>query len=65
MSDGGKGSRQRRNHVDDAVVESNWSTIFGESWLERKKRQEALDKLAEINQELGLYELEDNPLVKK
>ena len=40
MSDGGKGSGRRPNEVPDEVVKNNWSTIFGESPLERKKRLE-------------------------
>lgn len=56
MSDGGKGSNPRPFDVDTKTFDNNWKAIegFGESWLERKKRQEALDELAKVNQELGL-----------
>jgi hypothetical protein len=54
MSDGGKGSGRRPNDVDDKKIEDNWNNIFGMSPLERKKREEALQKLAEANKELGL-----------
>lgn len=39
-----------------------WDLIFG-----KKKKQEALDELVQINQELGLYEqdINSNPLIKK
>lgn len=43
MSDGGKGSSRRPNKVPDVVVADNWSNIFGESPLERKKRLERED----------------------
>jgi hypothetical protein len=61
MSDGGKGSSPRPFDVNNNTFESNWKAIegFGESWLERKKRQEALQKLHDVNVELGLY---DNPV---
>ena len=57
MSDGGKGSSPRPFDVNHNTFESNWKSIegFGESWLERKKRQEALQKLHDVNAELGLH----------
>jgi hypothetical protein len=60
MSDGGKGSGRRPQTVADDQVADNWSNIFGLSRLEKLKRQQALDKLAEINQELGLYDESDS-----
>ena len=56
MSDGGKGSSPRPFSVDSSTFESNWNSIFGESWLERKKREEALKKMVEESQKLGLYD---------
>lgn len=37
MGDGGKGSRQRKAEVPQAVVDSNWDTIF------KKKHKEITD----------------------
>lgn len=56
MSDGGKGSSRRPNEVADEQVKNNWDSIFGESPLERKKREQALQKLHDENEKLGLYE---------
>ena len=56
MSDGGKGSSPRPFDVDHSTYEKNFSTIFGESKLERRKREEALQKMVEENQKLGLYD---------
>ena len=56
MSDGGKGSSPRPFDVDHQTYEDNWSSTFGLSWLERKKRQEALQKMVEENERLGLYD---------
>lgn len=57
-SDGGKGSSPRPFGVDNNTFESNWDAIegFGLSWLERKKREEALQKMVEENERLGLYD---------
>ena len=56
MSDGGKGSAPRPFSVDISTYEKNFSAIFGESKLERKKREEALQKMVEENERLGLYD---------
>ena len=56
MSDGGKGSAPRPFSVDTSTYEKNFSAIFGESKLERKKREEALQKMVEENERLGLYD---------
>jgi len=50
MSDGGKGSSRRP--TDETAYGDNYDKIFG-----RKKREEALEELARISEELGLYEL--------
>lgn len=57
-----KGSARRPQTVEDSQVEDTWTQIFGMPPLERKRRKQALLKLAEISQELGLYdEFEDKP----
>lgn len=56
MSDGGKGSSPRPFSVNTETYEKNFNTIFGESWLERKKREEALQRIVEENEHLGLYD---------
>ena len=56
MSDGGKGSSPRPYSVDNKTYEDNFKTIFGESKLERKKREEALQKMVDESQRLGLYD---------
>lgn len=60
MSDGGKGSSPRPFEVDSNTFNDRWKAIegFGESWLERKKRQEALQKMVEENERLGLYDVQ-------
>ena len=63
MSDGGKGSSPRPFSVDTSTYEKNFETIFGLSRLERKKREEALQKMVEENERLGLYD--DNTGVQK
>ena len=75
MSDGGKGSNPRPFNVDTETFESNWKAIegFGESWLERKKREEAerakrekaLDEMVRISQEMGLYDEFDEKVIMK
>jgi hypothetical protein len=63
MSDGGKGSAARPFSVSQAEYESRWDAIFSRDL----KKEEALDELVKINQELGLYDMDpsENPLVKK
>ena len=56
MSDGGKGSSPRPFDVNHQTYEDNWNSTFGLSWLERKKRDEALQKMVEENERLGLYD---------
>jgi hypothetical protein len=60
MSDGGKGSSPRPFSVDTKTYENNFETIFGLSRLERKKREEALQKMVEENERLGLYDVQKN-----
>jgi hypothetical protein len=60
MSDGGKGSSPRPFSVDIKTYENNYETIFGLSRLERKKREEALQKMVEENERLGLYDVQKN-----
>jgi ribosomal 50S subunit-associated protein YjgA (DUF615 family) len=45
-SDGGKGSSSRP-FTNKNTFDHNFESIFGESKLERKKREEALQKLGE------------------
>jgi hypothetical protein len=62
MSDGGKGDGRRPSTVADEQIADNWSQIFGKSKLQQRlERERALDELAKINQELGLYEDYDKP----
>lgn len=56
MSDGGKGSSPRPFDVDHSTYEKNFDAIFGMSKLERKKREEALQKMVEESERLGLYD---------
>ena len=56
MSDGGKGSGRRPQAVSDAQVADNWSNIFGPSPLERKRREQALQEMVRVSEELGLYD---------
>jgi len=55
MSDGGKGSGRRPQAVADTQVADNWTNIFGLSRLEKLRRQQALDEMVRISEELGLY----------
>jgi hypothetical protein len=59
-SDGGKGSAPRPKSVADEEYASRWDSIFGRDRMtelaEKAKRERALDELAKINQELGLYD---------
>lgn len=50
MSDGGKGSAPRKQQ-DQKAYAAGWDAIFG-----KKKREEALDEMVRINEELGLYD---------
>jgi hypothetical protein len=65
MSDGGKGSGRRPQAVSDEQVADNWSAIFGIGPLERKRRQEALDEMVRISEELGLYDEPQLPETEK
>lgn len=56
MSDGGKGSAPRPLSVSHDEFDKNYRGIFGLSKLEKKKQEEALDKMVQISQELGLYD---------
>jgi hypothetical protein len=49
MSDGGKGSKPRPYSVSDQEY-----AIFGRD--EKAKREDALNEMVRINQELGLYD---------
>ena len=56
MSDGGKGSGRRPQAVSDEQIADNWSNIFGPSLLERKRREQALQEMVRVSEELGLYD---------
>ena len=75
-----KGSKSRPISVSQEEYESRWDAIFGRDLKEDTmempgtiggakivfKGDEALDELARINEELGLYITDfDNPLIKK
>ena len=72
-NDGGKGSSPRPFSVDTSTFENNFTAIFGESKLDRKKREEAerkkreaaLDEMVKISQELGLYDDFDKKVIMK
>ena len=64
MSDGGKGSSPRPYSVSQDKFASNWDTIFGRDQQEKKRAEDALDELAKISQELGLYDNDVNPMIK-
>jgi hypothetical protein len=59
MNDGGKGSSPRPYSVSNEEYANRWDAIFN-----RDKQEEALDNLAKVSQELGLYD-DENPLIKK
>ena len=77
----GKGSKPRPYSVDSDTLASNWERTFGKKknedntgtdkneYYDVLSTEEALDKLSQINQELGLYyetdTPENNPLIKK
>ena len=52
----GKGSGRRPQEITDSEMIDNWSSIFGPSLLERRRREQALDEMVRINEELGLYD---------
>lgn len=56
MGDGGKGSGRRPQAVADSELEDSWTNIFGISRLEKLRRQQALDEMVRISEELGLYD---------
>jgi hypothetical protein len=60
MSDGGKGSAPRPYSVSNQEYAERWDAIF-----QREKREEALDELLRISEELRLYDNAENPMVKK
>jgi hypothetical protein len=60
MSDGGKGSAPRPYSVSNQEYAERWDAIFN-----REKREEVLDKLVKVQEELGLYDDTENPMVKK
>ena len=79
MSDGGKGSSPRPYSVSNEEYKNRWDAIFGrdvkkiedqqnedeefEAILKRN-RQDALDKLVKINQDLGLYDEPEDKLTR-
>jgi hypothetical protein len=56
MSDGGKGSKPRPFSVAQHEYDNRWDAIFGRDLKEKEKRENALDEMVRINQELGLYD---------
>lgn len=51
--------------LDDEKYEQEEFDRILQQNLERQKREKALDEMVRINQELGLYDDEYNPLIKK
>ena len=56
MSDGGKGSKPRPFSVTQEEYDNRWDTIFGRDLKEKEKRENALDEMVRISQEMGLYD---------
>lgn len=57
MTEAGKGSQQRPRQVSNEEYANRWDAIFGRDQVsERAERERALDELARISQELGLYD---------
>lgn len=78
MSDGGKGSAPRPFAVDQKTYEENWDRIFKRHEKIKKEVEyyqdllsteecveSALQKMVDFNQANGLYDIKDNPLIKK
>lgn len=77
MSDGGKGSSPRPFSVSNEEYAKRWEAIFGKktpkevddaqaedeafALLDKQKRENALNEMVRINQELGLYDEYDSP----
>ena len=58
MSDGGKGSSPRPYSVSNEEYANRWDAIFGRDIeTEKDKREQALEDLVRISEELGLYDL--------
>ena len=56
QAEAGKGSSRRNEDLN--AYETGHERIFGNNgFLERKKREEALQKLVELSEEMGLYDL--------
>lgn len=58
MSDGGKGSKARPFSVSQHEYDTRWDAIFSRDL----QREDALDKMVQENERLGLY---DTPIVEK
>lgn len=56
--------RSRKEIEEDKAEQEEFDRILQEN-LERQKREKALDEMVRINQQLGLYDDEYNPLIKK
>lgn len=54
----GKGSAPRPFSIPKEQFNQQWETIFGD----RKKREEALEEMVRINEELGLYNDPPKPM---
>lgn len=60
---GGKGSTRRKGS-DQEKYASNWDRIFGNK-NSYKERENALDELTQLSQEMGAYNDIHNPLKKE
>ena len=57
MSDDGKGSSPRPYSVSNEEYANRWDAIFGRDIeTEKDKREQALDEMVRISEELGLYD---------
>ena len=58
MSDGGKGSKPRPFSVSQQEYDNRWDNIFSRDLKdeEKEKREQALDEMVRISQEMGLYD---------
>lgn len=76
-----KGSKTRPYSVDQNTFNSNWDSIFNRKkktdiekfddaimkndYSDILSTEDALDEMVRINEELGLYDITYNPLIKK
>ena len=55
QAEAGKGSGLRPRQISNEEWASRWDAIFSRD-LEKDKREQALDEMVRVSQELGLYD---------